>query len=65
LICRAEIKNLYSIGDGKYFYNVEYVEHDREKRTLNFDVIHNREEGATGLLFLVYEKINKILNAKN
>lgn len=57
LISRAEVLNLHPIGDGKYLYHVEYVQFDRKQNKLNFEVIHDREDGAEELTFLIYQEV--------
>ena len=61
LIGRARIENLRRMGDGRYFYHVEYAQLDGEQKKLNFDVIHDREEGEEELVFLIYQEAVKRL----
>lgn len=57
LISRASIANLHPIGDGKYLYHGEYVQFDGEKNKLNFEVIHDGEDGAEELTLLIYQEV--------
>jgi len=58
---RVYVTNLHPMGDGKYFYHVEYIQFDRKQKKINFEVIHDRENGMEGLSLLVYQKINEML----
>lgn len=57
IISRARIVNMQRMGDGKYLYHVEYAQLDKEQKKLNFEIIHDREDGAEGLALLIYQEI--------
>lgn len=49
-------------GKGNSFYDVKYYNFGENPYTFNFDVVHNREEGAEKLLLKIYQQVDKIKN---
>ncbi|MCL5018694.1 MAG: hypothetical protein M1416_02940 [Candidatus Pacearchaeota archaeon] len=45
---------------GNYFYDVKYYNFGENSYMLNFDVVHNRKDGAEKLLLKIYEQIDKL-----
>ncbi len=61
LISLVNICNRMVTDDkGNHFYDVKYYYLGEEPYTLNFDVIHNRDDGAEKFLLRVYEKVDKM-----
>lgn len=61
LIGLVNVKN-EMISDGKknYLYGVEAYGLGEDKYNFNFEIRHNRSDGAEKLLLKIYEKIDKI-----
>jgi hypothetical protein len=60
LISLTTILNKKSLGKNNYLYEVKYVAFGKKEYNLNFDVVHNRSEGAEILIHKVYEEIAKV-----
>jgi hypothetical protein len=60
LISLTTILNKKSLGKNNYLYEVKYVAFGKDEYNFNFDIVHNRGDGAEILIHKVYEEIAKV-----
>ena len=45
-------------------YSVNHYRFGKQPSSFQFDVVHNREDGFEKLSFIIYERINELLDKK-
>ena len=60
----AYVENKLQLNDGKFLYYVEYHRMGLKPNIINFNVIYKREEGAEGLVLMIFKEIDKRLKSE-